>query len=137
MNPWEPGIIYIGSPYMHVKSHVRRARVTACGIVAAELLMANKRVYAPLVHGYYTKVLSRVDIPESVILANCFSMLKLSSQLMVLCLPGWEESDGLRQEREVAKTLGIPEVLIDEGILCEKLPLALVKRLRKVYGEKD
>ena len=102
-----PGLTYLAAPYRHPSKPVRDARMEAVGRVAAGLTDIDRRVYCPLVyaqalidHGFGHKD-DRWWYDYDV------GWLPCCEELVVLKLPGWADSEGVRIEVEVAEELGI------------------------------
>ena len=106
-------LTYLAAPYRHPSDSVMEARLEAVTRVAAGLTDATLRIFCPLT--YANALLSKgfawktdawwyeYDIGW---LAHC-------AALVVLELPGWEESEGVRLEIEVANGLDIPISYLD------------------------
>ena len=102
-----PRLIYLAAPYRHTSKPVRDARMEAVGRVAVGLTGMDRRVFCPLMyaqalidHGFGHKD-DRWWYDYDV------GWLPCCEELVVLKLPGWAESEGIRIEVEVAEKLGI------------------------------
>ena len=102
-----PPLIYLVAPYRHTKDSVQDARLEAVSRVAAALTDADRRVFCPLTHAH-ALIESGFGFREDEwwyeydigLLAHC-------SELLVLRLPGWSESKGVRLELEAAQSRDI------------------------------
>lgn len=99
--------IYLASPYSHVDSDIRLARYHLVLGVTRELIFNNHIVYSPIVHNHpiveqHTPL--GWDYWED--FDTCF--IQSASMLLVLCIDGWKESQGVQAEIEIAISLDIP-----------------------------
>ena len=102
-----PRLTYLAAPYRHPSEAVQDARLEAVSRVAAALTDIDRRAFCPLTyaqalldHGFGRKDDRWWYEYDVGWLPHC-------DELVVLMLPGWEESEGVRIEIEVAGTLGI------------------------------
>lgn len=96
--------IYLGQPYSHADPYVRVARYLAGIKASAWLLDRGINVFSPIVHSHPISVI--LDRPhtwidfwhqfDSRIIPGCRALL-------ILSLPGFEDSIGLREEISLAK----------------------------------
>ncbi|MCX7801381.1 MAG: DUF1937 family protein, partial [Fimbriimonadales bacterium] len=100
-------MIYLASPYSHPDPAVREARYQAACRATAALLQAGWVVFSPIVHSH---PLVKFALPtgwdfweriDRDYLARC-------DEVVVLTLPGWEASVGVREEVRLARELGKP-----------------------------
>lgn len=100
-------MIYLASPYSHPDAAVRDARFEAACRATAELVLAGRVVFAPIVMGHPLvahglagdwQFWERFD---RAVLERC-------DALYVLQLDGWQESAGVRAEIDIAIDLGLP-----------------------------
>lgn len=102
-----PCLIYLAAPYRHPSKRVRDARMEAVGRVAAGLTDIDHRVFCPLM---YAKVLIEHGFghrDDRWWYAYDVGWLPCCEEIVVLKLPGWFDSEGVRIEVEVARELGI------------------------------
>lgn len=101
--------IYLASPYSHDDPDVRQERFQAVCKAAAYLMRHGQIVFSPIAHSHSVEVVGlqerhggdfwkRQDIP----------LLRHAKELVVLMLPGYLESAGLKWEIELAQALHIP-----------------------------
>ncbi len=100
-------MIYLACPYSHSDPAVRKARFHAACRAVAELLLAGKVVFAPVVYGH-PLVAHGVSGDWSVWSQFDRAMIERSDEVRVLALPGWDTSVGIRQEVLFARSLGKP-----------------------------
>jgi hypothetical protein len=109
-------LVYLASPYSPIgvsdqgmASIIREDRFRAACRAAAYLMRQGKVVFAPIAHSHYIDAFfsapesgefwKRQDEPY---------LTLLCTEMVVLMLPGWEQSSGVRHEIEVAQFRGIP-----------------------------
>lgn len=103
--------IYLGQPYTHPDSNVMRGRYERGRSFLAHLiktLPSNTTVYSPITHWHTVSVDFCLPNEWEFWQSHCLSMLRASSALFVLKLPGWEESVGLTEEINAAQQYNIP-----------------------------
>ena len=101
-------MIYVASPYSHPDANVRQQRFEAACRAAAGMIRAGHAVFSPISHS--CPICSHGNLPEDwaywehvdrELLAKC-------DRMVVLALPGWHESPGVRAEIEIARELSKP-----------------------------
>lgn len=105
-----PMLVYLASPYSHGDAAVEQRRVDAADEAARLLLDAGGLVYSPLshfAHGRMRQVSARVAY------AHGLGMLSVCDVLLVLCLPGWQDSKGVADEIALADAMSMPYVLVE------------------------
>ena len=100
-------MIYLASPYSHPDPAVRDERFHAVCRAAAALLRAGHAVLSPIAHSH---ALARHGLPTEWSFWSRYDleMLARCDQVVVLMLPGWQESAGVREEIRIARELGKP-----------------------------
>lgn len=114
-------MIYLACPYSHSDPAVREARFQAACRAVADLLLAGKVVFAPVVYGH---PLVAMGVPGdwSVWSGLDRAMIERCEEVLVLALPGWDTSAGIRQEVLFARSLGklvtfvVPQSKPDPGV---------------------
>jgi hypothetical protein len=100
-------IYYLASPYTHKDEDVRERRYNAACRATAELIRRGFIVISPIVHSH---PLTKYGLPgdwnywekvDREIISRCDCVL-------VLALPGWDESKGVLAELKIAEELGKP-----------------------------
>lgn len=108
-------MIYIASPYSHEDPAVREHRFREACRMTAALVHAGHVVFSPIVHSV---PLADYGLPntwafwrhqDQVYLERC-------DTLVVLMLPGWQESVGVAGEIQIARELGKPTIYLDPGL---------------------
>jgi len=107
-------MIYLASPYYHKDPGIRRERLRAVTKKAAQIQLSSKNVYSPMTHNYpiFVRMRGKGSGWETW-KHHDLEMLSFCSELFVLTLPGWEKSEGIKEEMRFAKALGININLID------------------------
>jgi len=107
-------MIYIASPYWHKKKRVRRHRRKQAIRYSLALSQYGILNYCPLL---YTSGIKDNMIPEEYWVQHGEKMVSFCSCVQVLCLDGWQESNGVDRELKVAEEHGLEVFYIDPGIM--------------------
>ena len=102
----DPTLTYIASPYAHPSAAVREARLEAVRHVCGKMVDEGRIVMSPLV--YLGELAFRGVHPPQGWYAFDLQLLARCDELIVLQLPGWEDSRGVLVEIAGAQTKGIP-----------------------------
>ncbi len=121
----DPALVYIASPYAHPSQKVREARLEAVRHVCGTMVNKGKIVMPPLV--YLGELAYRGVHPPQGWYAFDLQLLARCDELLVLQLPGWEDSRGVMVEIAGAQTKGMPVRLmpLEEA----ELPKEILTRL--------
>jgi hypothetical protein len=110
------GFIYLASPYTPLAGESVQARTDAACKAAARLMVeSGMAVFSPIAHSHYVSD----ELPAALRLDHEFWMrqdlpiLRAAAKVVVLRLPGWERSRGIRRELAVAAACFIPIEYID------------------------
>ncbi len=106
--------IYLACPYSHnpMRGFVESSKA------AARLMDAGNIVFSPISHSHPVAVHGKLDAMDQAFwLRQDLPWLKECDVLMVLQLPGWEISKGVKREIDYAGGLQIPVVFMpwEEG----------------------
>ena len=117
----DPKLVYIASPYAHPSAEVREARLEAVRHVCGRMVNEGKIVMSPLV--YLGELAYRGVHPPQGWYAFDLQLLARCDELIVLQLPGWEDSRGVLVEVAGAQTKGLPVRLmsLEEAQLPEDI----------------
>jgi hypothetical protein len=109
-------LIYIASPYSHESQNVMRDRFHAVCEYAGRMMQAGKVVYSPIAHSH--PIAMRVGLPTDWEYWERFDrvMLQQCTELHVLQIEGWYESEGVRAEVCMAEQLGLPVTYSGEEV---------------------
>ena len=106
-------LVYLAVPYSHPDPKVRHWRFDTVNEVAGKLIAQGLIIFSPISHSH--SIAQMCDLPtkwefwqktDRVFLQYCY-------KLIVLMLPGWQESKGVAGEIEIAKELGLEIEYID------------------------
>ena len=116
-------MIYLASPYSHPEPLVRDQRFLAACRATVRQLLAGHSVFSPIVRGH---PLVGLGLPAD---WNFWARhdeqhLSRCDQLLVLPVEGWQASEGVRAEIELAKRLGLPVLYAQEGDVAPVSPTA-------------
>ncbi len=124
------GLTYLASPYTHFDPKIQEARYRINLEIAQLLIQEGWAVFSPLVHGHNfdIKSIPQSMLNELMLVRPILSfdelwtefwrrqdepILTAASRLIVLRLPGWENSQGIAWEMQVAKKFNIPIYMAD------------------------
>ena len=103
-----PPLTYLAAPYRHHEELVRDARLEAVSRVAAALTEIDRRIFCPLTYAdaLLEKGFGLRD--DEWWYGYDIGWLSHCAELVVLTLPGWADSEGVRMEIKTAERRGIP-----------------------------
>lgn len=98
-------MLYLASPYSHSHPAVREQRFHAACAAAAALMSAGHKMFSPIVHGH---PLCGHGLPGDWTFWQSHARwhVERCDEVVVLMLDGWEESEGVKAEVELASELG-------------------------------
>jgi len=96
--------LYLASPYSAPDPEIRETRYQLAEHATAILLRVGVAVYSPIVHCH--TLAKNHDLPGDFAFWEKYNyrMLSAARKLLVLKLPGWSESIGVRAEIQYAHT---------------------------------
>ncbi len=101
------GISYVASPYWHPSEPVLQARVTAARIATGEMVRQGVPAFSPV--SYTHTILEETGArPPQGWYGFDLHFLQHAREMIILKLPGWEESRGIMIEKAFAHGRGIP-----------------------------
>ena len=109
---------YLASPYTHASRIVRQQRYEAVVRAAAQLMLDGQVVFSPIAHSHPVETLG-MPAPQSGAfwMKQDLALLRHADRLLILALPGYEDSAGIKQEIEFALSKNIPvELLQPEAV---------------------
>ena len=101
-------IIYLASPYSHTDPNVTHRRFQAAAKAAAKLMREGYIVFSPIAHSHPVSHFLGNGLDHDFWLRQDLEFLKIAKKVVVLMLPGWQESRGVGAEVRIAGELGIP-----------------------------
>lgn len=104
---------YLATAYSHPDPEVREARYRAACAVAAVMTLRGELVFSPVAHGHGIAMSGRLPVSWDFWARLDTRMLAACDSLTVVCIPGWQESHGVRAEIAAAKALGLPVRYVD------------------------
>ena len=109
-------IVYLASPYTHPKKRVKLIRFRKAARAAAVLIKQGLFIFSPITHTY---PMEEYGIPGDWEFWKAYDekLLSICSRMIVLCLPGWEESVGVQAEISYMKAANKPISYVKESEL--------------------
>lgn len=113
--------MYLAIPYSSPYVFMRESRKILADRMAAHYMEQGYIVFSPISHtadiSKYTKLLYSWDFWKK----QDFPMIEWCDVLCVLCIPGWEESAGVQDEIDYARSLGKKVVFVNNAFVQEVL----------------
>ncbi len=110
----EKRLVYLAAPYTHRCKMTQQMRFHAINIVAAYLMKElGLFIFSPISHSH--PIAEDGEIPTTWEFWRPYDeeILRCCGRMIVLTLPGWEESKGVQAEIEIATKLGIDISYLD------------------------
>lgn len=98
---------YIASPYTHTDPKVMEDRFNAVSAFTAQKIKEGEIVYSPIAHSHPLAVSYRLRGDFDFWMQQNYGMLSKASKMIVLCLPGWQDSKGVQAEIVFAAKCGV------------------------------
>ena len=100
-------ILYLASPYTAHHWMTEQDRYLLACEAAAALMQQGHTVFSPIAHSHGIALfLPKHD--HAFWMSQDLPFLDFTDKIVVLTLPGWEESKGIKRELEYARDKGIP-----------------------------
>lgn len=101
-------MIYIASPYSHLDPEVQEQRYYDVKEYTASLLRQGVNAFSPIVYGHF------MGRPGDHLTWQHFNeeMMRLSSAMHVLQIPGWSDSIGIKAELKLTNELCLPTYFV-------------------------
>jgi len=91
-------LCYLATPYSKFEGGPDRAFEAACGL-AARLISAGVHLYCPIAHSHGIAIHGGLDgLDHSIWMPLDEAMMARCDVLLVARLPGWDQSEGIKQE---------------------------------------
>ena len=105
--------IYLASPYSHISEDVRQQRFEAACVAAGKLILDGHIVFSPIAHSHNIHAVGGLPGSWDFWKNIDISFIKWADQVNVLMLQGWEDSQGVWAEIDIAKTMDKPVYYIE------------------------
>ena len=107
-------MIYLASPYSHPDPLIVRTRYLLTAQCTANLILKGQFVWSPIVHSH--AIAERHDLPTDAAWWAEWSkdFIRRCDGILVLKIPGWEESKGVIEECRIARELNLPRGFVNE-----------------------
>lgn len=104
----EKKIVYLAVPYSDRDREVRVQRFEAVNKAAAKLMKDGEFVFSPISHTH--PIAEAGDLPKGWEFWQNYdrSFLDVAKKVIVLKIPGWDKSVGVKGEIDIAAELDIP-----------------------------
>jgi hypothetical protein len=93
-------LTYLASPYSHIDPYTRQYRFEQASKAMAELMLEGHLVYSPIAMTHHAAVNHGLPYDFQFWRSHCEAFLAVCSSMIVLQLPGWEQSVGVNYEIE-------------------------------------
>lgn len=107
-------MFYLASPYSHKDPDVVQERVLITGRVCFELNNLGVICFSPILHWHEYATIMNMQTDCDTWKTLNFNWIEKSAGVLVLTLPGWMESKGVRDEVEFALSLGKRVICLQE-----------------------
>ena len=106
-------LVYLASPYSDPFPEVEAGRFEAACRASANLMATGVFIYSPVAHTHPIHL--HGDLPGGWSFWERYdrAILQCCHKMIVLQLPGWEQSKGIAAELEISKELGITVEYMD------------------------
>lgn len=107
MRPRPASFKYLASPYSSPDLEVMEDRYQEAMYCTHWLLRTKVWVYSPIVHCH--EMAKKHDLPRDYLFWQHYNnaMISGSDGIIVLAIPGWQESRGVTDELKIARRLGL------------------------------
>jgi Domain of unknown function (DUF1937) len=106
-------MIYLASPYTSPDPKIVEQRYDQTVLVMSQLLRQGVKIYSPIVHCHVISTRHNLPTDYKFWLDYNTHMLELCYGMFILCLDGWKDSLGIKDEIKIAQRLKIPIDHID------------------------
>jgi len=114
-------IEYLACPYSHPSSEIRAMRYEMVNKVAGKLISDGRIIFSPISHSHSIQVSSTDTDSWDKWSVQDFAFLDVSKRLLVLTLPGWNKSRGVKDEMARARRKRIPIGYLN--VVGEEIPV--------------
>lgn len=100
--------IFLASPYTHKDKEIMALRYEAALKAAAKLIKEGNMVFSPVVHSHPIAI--TYDLPKDYTFWQAYTksfIVNWAEVFSTLCLEGWQDSEGINKEFDLAKKAGL------------------------------
>lgn len=98
------GFIYIASPYSKSSAEKREQRYKAvCAVCAYYVKVKHETVYSPIAHWHPIAKSFGLPIDMNFWRPHDLAILQFAKKMVIACIGGWKESDGIEEEIEYCR----------------------------------
>lgn len=101
-------MIYLACPYSHKDANVREFRFMKANRAAAKLIGEGKFVYSPISHTHSIALEGAMPLDWAYWQSLDEFYIGICDEVVVLKIPGWQESRGIKCEIAIAEALDKP-----------------------------
>ena len=100
-------LVYVASPYTHPDSEVVSERYRKVSQITAKLVAEGMTAVSPITYGHHLLEFYTMPSDWGFWMDFCIALLSKCDKLLVVKIPGWEESRGVQAEIRYAQDHGI------------------------------
>lgn len=112
---------YLALPYSHEEEEVMCYRAAVSDYIFSELSKEGRTVYAPISSCHHIARKHGMPTDWQFWKDTCRAFVSASYKIIVIMLPGWEDSTGLTAELELAESLCLEVEWLDPTPYLEEL----------------
>lgn len=101
-------LIYLASPYSHDDPEVRQQRFEQVCKTANDLMQQGYQVFCPIAHSHPIEQAGGKIESHEFWMKQDIAILKHCTELVICTINGWQDSRGVKHERELAEDLLLP-----------------------------
>ena len=109
-------MIYLASPYSHRDPIIRQRRFDLAVDYVSIVMLRPQAIYSPIVHCHPVALKHKLPKGWDFWKLHDLAILRHADELQILCIPGWQDSVGVRNEINFAMSAGIRIAYIEPDI---------------------
>lgn len=106
-------MIYLAAPYSHPNPDIREERFREVTRIAGEMMRHGTHVYSPLTHSHPIACSGGLPTGWDYWQKYDERMMTVCTQMIIVRLMGWQMSEGIKAEIELANRLNLPITYMD------------------------